>query len=169
MHHRILNGVPSVILHLPFLDLLLFDYCVKIFLFFIFILWKGAYILVVLVSDKPPLEDLLYFLEFQVPRQWAPMFCELPLRHQRKKAVCPSLQFSFMGSKVKVSSTQVLINTLFFVCLSVSCLVAQYALTHLYRLLVWCVSCGKICVCVCASVFYIYNLSSVFFLYWSYE
>ncbi|KAH7521512.1 hypothetical protein FEM48_Zijuj07G0041400 [Ziziphus jujuba var. spinosa] len=56
---------------------------------------------------KPPLEDLQYFLEFQVPRQWAPMFCELPLRHQRKKAVCPALQFSFMGPKINVSPTQV--------------------------------------------------------------
>ncbi|KAL6970882.1 hypothetical protein U1Q18_030560 [Sarracenia purpurea var. burkii] len=55
---------------------------------------------------KPALEDLQYFLEFQVPRQWAPMFCELPLRHQRR-ASCPTLQFRFMGSKVHVSSTQV--------------------------------------------------------------
>lgn len=56
---------------------------------------------------KPALEDLQYFLEFQVPWQWAPMFCELPLRHQNKKGSCPSLQFSFMGPKVHVSSTQV--------------------------------------------------------------
>lgn len=56
---------------------------------------------------KPPLEDLQHFLEFQVPRQWAPMFCELPLRHQLRKASCPHLQFSFMGSKIYVSSTQV--------------------------------------------------------------
>ncbi|EOY05047.1 MAC/Perforin domain-containing protein isoform 1 [Theobroma cacao] len=56
---------------------------------------------------KPTPEDLRYFLEFQVPRQWAPMFCELPLRHQMKKASCPSLQFSFMGPKIHVSSTQV--------------------------------------------------------------
>lgn len=56
---------------------------------------------------KPALEDLQYFLEFQVPWQWAPMFCELPLRHQNKKGSCPSLQFSFMGPKVHISSTQV--------------------------------------------------------------
>ncbi|KAE8722571.1 hypothetical protein F3Y22_tig00013960pilonHSYRG00284 [Hibiscus syriacus] len=56
---------------------------------------------------KPASEDLRYFLEFQVPRQWAPMFCELPLRHHRKKASCPSLQFAFMGPKIQVSSTQV--------------------------------------------------------------
>ncbi|KAJ7957296.1 MACPF domain-containing protein [Quillaja saponaria] len=57
---------------------------------------------------KPSPDDLLYFLEFQIPRQWAPMFCELPLRHQRKNASCPSLQFSFMGPKTHVSSCQVL-------------------------------------------------------------
>ncbi|GAV58958.1 MACPF domain-containing protein [Cephalotus follicularis] len=56
---------------------------------------------------KPAPEDLQYFLEFQVPRQWAPIFCELPLRHQIKTATCPSLQFSFMGPKIYVSSTQV--------------------------------------------------------------
>ncbi|XP_044486780.1 MACPF domain-containing protein At1g14780-like [Mangifera indica] len=56
---------------------------------------------------KPAPEDLQYFLEFQVPRQWAPMFCELPLRHQRKKDSFPYLQFSFMGPKIQVSSTQV--------------------------------------------------------------
>nr|XP_043621132.1 MACPF domain-containing protein At1g14780-like [Erigeron canadensis] len=57
---------------------------------------------------KPALEDLQCFLEFQVPRQWAPLFCELPLRHQRRKTSCPRLQFSFMGSKIYVSTTQVL-------------------------------------------------------------
>ncbi|GER32669.1 MAC/Perforin domain-containing protein [Striga asiatica] len=56
---------------------------------------------------KPTLEDLPYFLEFQVPSQWAPLFCELPLRHQRRKASFPSLQFSFLGPKVYVGSTQV--------------------------------------------------------------
>ncbi|XP_057489495.1 MACPF domain-containing protein At4g24290-like [Actinidia eriantha] len=56
---------------------------------------------------KPTLEDLQYFLEFQVPRQWAPMFCELPLRHQRRKGSCPTLQFRFLGPKMHISSTQV--------------------------------------------------------------
>ncbi|KAK1435319.1 hypothetical protein QVD17_01080 [Tagetes erecta] len=56
---------------------------------------------------KPALEDLQYFLEFQVPRQWAPLFCELPLRHQRKKTSCPRLQFNFLGPKIYVSTTQV--------------------------------------------------------------
>ncbi|XP_073046677.1 MACPF domain-containing protein At4g24290-like [Primulina eburnea] len=56
---------------------------------------------------KPAIEDLQYFLEFQVPRQWAPLFCELPLRHQRRKTSIPSLQFCFLGPKIYVSSTQV--------------------------------------------------------------
>ncbi|KAM0013675.1 putative MACPF domain-containing protein CAD1/NSL1 [Helianthus debilis subsp. tardiflorus] len=56
---------------------------------------------------KPAVEDLQYFLEFQVPRQWAPLFCELTLRHQRKKTSCPRLQFSFLGPKIYVSTTQV--------------------------------------------------------------
>ncbi|KAE8022922.1 hypothetical protein FH972_008683 [Carpinus fangiana] len=56
---------------------------------------------------KPTPDDLQHFLEFQVPRQWAPMFCELPLGHQQRKANCPHLQFSFMGPKIYVNSTQV--------------------------------------------------------------
>lgn len=56
---------------------------------------------------KPALEDLQYFLEFQVPRQWSPLYCELPLRHQRRKVSCPQLQFSFLGPKLHVSPTQV--------------------------------------------------------------
>lgn len=62
--------------------------------------------------DKPALEDLHFFLEFQVPRQWAPLFCELPLRHQRKRSSCPSLQFYFLGPKINVSSTQVIYQSM---------------------------------------------------------
>ncbi|KAB2039583.1 hypothetical protein ES319_D02G019900v1 [Gossypium barbadense] len=56
---------------------------------------------------KPTPEDLRYFLEFQVPQQWAPMFCGLPLRHQTRKASCPSLQFTFLGPTLHVNSAQV--------------------------------------------------------------
>ncbi|KAK2443300.1 MACPF domain-containing protein [Trifolium repens] len=56
---------------------------------------------------KPSPEDLQYFLEFQIPREWAPMFSELPLRHQRKKTYSPPLQFSFMSPKLHINSTQV--------------------------------------------------------------
>ncbi|PIA25753.1 hypothetical protein AQUCO_10800029v1 [Aquilegia coerulea] len=56
---------------------------------------------------KPAPEDLEYFLEFQVPRQWAPMYNELPLGPQRIKVSSPALQFSFMGPKLHVNCIQV--------------------------------------------------------------
>ncbi|XP_038980838.1 MACPF domain-containing protein CAD1-like [Phoenix dactylifera] len=55
---------------------------------------------------KPPIEELRYFLEFQVPRIWAPVRNELP-GHQRKEPVCPYLQCSIMGPKLHVSQEQV--------------------------------------------------------------
>lgn len=58
-------------------------------------------------SDKPPIEELHQFLEFQLPRQWAPAYSELPLGPQRKKASSPSLQFSLMGPKLYINTTQV--------------------------------------------------------------
>ncbi|CAH1441436.1 unnamed protein product [Lactuca virosa] len=59
---------------------------------------------------KPTPEDLQCFLEFQVPRQWAPLFCDLPLRHQQRMTSYPWLQFAFLGPKVHISTTQVLSN-----------------------------------------------------------
>ncbi|OIW13601.1 hypothetical protein TanjilG_07943 [Lupinus angustifolius] len=56
---------------------------------------------------KPPIEELHQFLEFQLPRQWAPVFSELPLGPQRKQYSSASLQFSFMGPKLYVNTTQV--------------------------------------------------------------
>ncbi|XP_010917939.1 MACPF domain-containing protein NSL1 isoform X1 [Elaeis guineensis] len=56
---------------------------------------------------KPPLEELRQFLEFQLPRQWAPAFGELPLGPQRKKHSMPSLQFTFMGPKLYVKTAVV--------------------------------------------------------------
>ncbi|GMP86115.1 hypothetical protein CsSME_00039022 [Camellia sinensis var. sinensis] len=55
---------------------------------------------------KPQIEELRYFLEFQVPRIWAPVQDKHP-GHQRKEPVCPSLQFSMMGQKLYVSQEQV--------------------------------------------------------------
>lgn len=55
---------------------------------------------------KPQIEELRYFLEFQIPRVWAPVHDKLP-GHQRKEPVCPSLQFSLMGQKLYVSQEQV--------------------------------------------------------------
>lgn len=59
-----------------------------------------------LLSDKPPIEELRYFLEFQISRIWAPVY-DRNLAQQRKEPVCPSLQFSIMGQKLYVSQEQV--------------------------------------------------------------
>lgn len=56
---------------------------------------------------KPPIEELHQFLEFQLPRQWAPVFSELPLGPQRRQQNYASLQFSFMGPKLYVNTTPV--------------------------------------------------------------
>ncbi|KAL8168372.1 hypothetical protein V2J09_009871 [Rumex salicifolius] len=56
---------------------------------------------------KPPIEELHQFLEFQLPRQWAPVFSELPLGPQRRQQNYASLQFSFMGPKLYINSMPV--------------------------------------------------------------
>ncbi|KAH9310213.1 hypothetical protein KI387_038124 [Taxus chinensis] len=55
---------------------------------------------------KPPIEELRYFLEFQVPRAWAPLPSQVP-GQQRKEPICPSLQFSLMGPKLYICTFQV--------------------------------------------------------------
>lgn len=55
---------------------------------------------------KPQIEELRYFLEFQIPRIWAPLQDRHPGQH-RKEPVCPSLQFSMMGQKLYVCQEQV--------------------------------------------------------------
>ncbi|CAN1305836.1 MACPF domain-containing protein At4g24290 [Linum perenne] len=57
--------------------------------------------------NKPPIEELHQFLEFQLPRQWAPVFSELPLGPQRRQHSSASLQFSFMGPKLFVNTIPV--------------------------------------------------------------
>ncbi|GAB4848098.1 hypothetical protein Ancab_002762 [Ancistrocladus abbreviatus] len=56
---------------------------------------------------KPPIEELHQFLEFQLPRQWAPVFSELPLGPQSRQQSSASLQFSFMGPKLYVNTIPV--------------------------------------------------------------
>ncbi|XP_065870608.1 MACPF domain-containing protein At4g24290 isoform X1 [Euphorbia lathyris] len=56
---------------------------------------------------KPPIEELHQFLEFQLPRQWAPVFSDLPLGPQRKQQSTSSLQFSLLGPKLFVNTTPV--------------------------------------------------------------
>lgn len=58
------------------------------------------------LPDKPPIEDLQYFLDFQIPRVWAPEHNNL----QRKEPVCQSLQFSLMGPKLYISPDQVIFS-----------------------------------------------------------
>lgn len=55
---------------------------------------------------KPPIEDLQYFLDFQIARAWAPE----QNSHQRKEPVCPALQFSLMGPKLYISPDQVTVG-----------------------------------------------------------
>ncbi|CAA2959185.1 MACPF domain-containing protein At4g24290-like [Olea europaea var. sylvestris] len=56
---------------------------------------------------KPPIEELHQFLEFQLPRQWAPVFGDLPLGPDKKQQNVASLQFSFMGPKLYVNANEV--------------------------------------------------------------
>ncbi|KAM7500768.1 hypothetical protein LguiA_025182 [Lonicera macranthoides] len=56
---------------------------------------------------KPPIEELQQFLEFQLPRQWAPAYGDLPLASRRKKQPSPALQFTFMGPKLYVNTVKV--------------------------------------------------------------
>ncbi|PKH57122.1 hypothetical protein CRG98_050301, partial [Punica granatum] len=56
---------------------------------------------------KPPIEELHQFLEFQLPRQWAPVFGELALGPEKKQQSSASLQLSFMGPKLYVNTTLV--------------------------------------------------------------
>lgn len=65
-----------------------------------------------MVSDKPPIEELHLFLEFQLPRQWAPVFSDLPLGPQRKQHSSASLQFSPMGPKLFVNTAVVIYSIL---------------------------------------------------------
>lgn len=66
------------------------------------------------LTDKPDPEDLQYFLEFQVPNQWAPMFNELALGPQRRKVSYPRMQFRFLGPKLHVNTDQVRLLCLCF-------------------------------------------------------
>lgn len=60
-----------------------------------------------LSADKPPIEELYQFLEFQLPRQWAPVFGDVPLGPDRKQHGAASLQFSLMGPKLYVNTDEV--------------------------------------------------------------
>ncbi|KAM0863727.1 hypothetical protein ACQ4PT_044374 [Festuca glaucescens] len=56
---------------------------------------------------KPPIEELHQFLEFQLPRQWAPVYSDLPLGPQRKRQSSASLPVTFIGPKLYVCTNMV--------------------------------------------------------------
>ena len=58
-------------------------------------------------TDKPQIEELQQFLEFQLPRHWAPVFSDLPLGPQRKKHSKTFLRFSLMGPKLFINTSLV--------------------------------------------------------------
>lgn len=60
-----------------------------------------------LFADKPPVEELFPFLDFQHPKQWAPVFGDIPLGPDRKHHGAASLQFSLMGPKLYVNTDEV--------------------------------------------------------------
>jgi hypothetical protein len=64
-------------------------------------------------ADKPPIEELYQFLEFQLPRQWAPVFGDLPLGPEKKPSGA-SLQFSLMGPKLYVNTNPVMVSQIKF-------------------------------------------------------
>ncbi|KAH7366069.1 hypothetical protein KP509_18G061900 [Ceratopteris richardii] len=59
---------------------------------------------------KPPIEELHQFLDFQLPREWAPVFNDLPLTLSRKDHSPSTLQFSLLGPKLKVNKMQVVVG-----------------------------------------------------------
>ncbi|XBI48393.1 hypothetical protein VPH35_112149 [Triticum aestivum] len=62
---------------------------------------------------KPPLADLRYFLDFQHHRMWAPVLGGLPLGPcSNRQGSGPALHFSLLGSKLYVSSSQVVVSNL---------------------------------------------------------
>ncbi|XP_052142693.1 MACPF domain-containing protein At1g14780 [Oryza glaberrima] len=62
---------------------------------------------------KPPVADLRYFLDFQHHCVWAPVLGELPLGPcSHRQGSSPALHFSLLGSKLYVSSTEVVVPKL---------------------------------------------------------
>ncbi|PAN08100.1 hypothetical protein PAHAL_1G387300 [Panicum hallii] len=62
---------------------------------------------------KPPVADLKYFLDFQHHKMWAPVLGELPLGPcSNRQGPSPALHFSPLGSKLYVSSSQVIVPKL---------------------------------------------------------
>ncbi|XP_020111225.1 MACPF domain-containing protein At4g24290 [Ananas comosus] len=56
---------------------------------------------------KPQIGELHQFLEFQLPRQWAPVYGDLPLGPHQRRQSSAALQISFMGPKLYVNTSLV--------------------------------------------------------------
>uniref|UniRef100_A0A0D9VAI4 MACPF domain-containing protein n=1 Tax=Leersia perrieri TaxID=77586 RepID=A0A0D9VAI4_9ORYZ len=56
---------------------------------------------------KPRIEELHQFLEFQLPRQWAPVYSDLPLGPQRRRQSSASLPVNLIGPKLYVCTNMV--------------------------------------------------------------
>lgn len=67
-------------------------------------------------------------MEFQLPRQWAPVFGDVPLGPDRKHQGAASLQFSLMGPKLYVNTDEV--ETKILSCLCEPDLVVIYDICH---------------------------------------
>ncbi|KAL6633585.1 hypothetical protein ACP70R_026256 [Stipagrostis hirtigluma subsp. patula] len=62
---------------------------------------------------KPPVADLKYFLDFQHHKMWAPVLGELPLGPcSHRHGSSPALHFSLLGTKLYVSSSEVIVPKL---------------------------------------------------------
>jgi hypothetical protein len=59
-------------------------------------------------ADKPPIEELHQFLEFQLPRQWAPVYSDLALGPQRRRQSSTSLPVNIIGPKLYVCTNMVI-------------------------------------------------------------
>jgi len=59
-------------------------------------------------ADKPPIEELHQFLEFQLPRQWAPVYSDFALGPQRRRQSSTSLPVNIIGPKLYVCTNMVI-------------------------------------------------------------
>ena len=60
-----------------------------------------------LYPDKPPVKELGQFLEFQLPRQWAP--AEFPLGIQGRRESFPSVKIRWVGPTIYINTIPVII------------------------------------------------------------
>ena len=58
-------------------------------------------------ADKPPIEELRQFLEFQLPKQWAPVFSHLSLAFGPQPQRDYQNTFSFSGPELHVNTNPV--------------------------------------------------------------